>query len=146
MAAYNIDNKSKDVRRAIAKLKQLNAAAETKEKAAFGGMFGKVSMYDNKRGVLVPNANGDNPHVFFDIKQGEQEDLGRIVMHLCRDITPKTAERTSELYARAKRATGPRASRSTTRDDDSGQGFHQPRRHGLQIHLWGAVRRRELPN
>ena len=102
MAAYNIDNKSKDVRRAIAKLKQLNAAAETKEKAAFGGMFGKVSMYDNKRGVLVPNANGDNPHVFFDIKQGEQEDLGRIVMQLYRGITPETAENFRALCAGEK--------------------------------------------
>lgn len=91
MAAYNVDNKNKDVRRAIAKLKDLNAAAKKKEKAAFGGMFGKVSMYDDKKGIVVPNANGDNPHVFFQIKQGE-EDMGRIVMQLYRDITPKTAE------------------------------------------------------
>jgi hypothetical protein len=33
-------------------------------------------MYDDKKGVLMPNANGDNPHVFFQIKQGK-EDLGR---------------------------------------------------------------------
>lgn len=91
MAAYKLDNKNKDVRKAIVKLKELNAAAKKKEKAAFGGMFGKVSMYDDKKGVLVPNANGDNPHVFFDVKQGD-EDLGKIVMQLYRDITPKTAE------------------------------------------------------
>jgi len=54
-------------------------------------MFGKISMYDEKEGVLVPNAKGDNPHVYFDIKQGEEE-LGRIVMQLYADITPKTAE------------------------------------------------------
>ena len=48
-------------------------------------------MYDEKEGVLVPNAKGDNPHVYFDIKQGEEE-LGRIVMQLYADITPKTAE------------------------------------------------------
>ena len=39
----------------------------------------------------VPNAKGDNPHVFFDIQQGE-ESLGRIVMQLYKDITPITAE------------------------------------------------------
>ena len=48
-------------------------------------------MYNDKKGVITPNANGDNPHVFFDMKQGD-EDLGRIVMQLYKDITPKTAE------------------------------------------------------
>jgi len=48
-------------------------------------------MYGEKQGVVVPNANGDNPHVFFSIKHGEK-DLGKIVMQLYKDITPKTAE------------------------------------------------------
>jgi peptidylprolyl isomerase len=90
MAAYKVDPKSKDVRQGIAKLKNEIAAAKKKEKSTFGNMF-KVSLYDDKKGILVPNANGDNPHVFFDIKQGE-EDLGRITMQLYKDITPKTAE------------------------------------------------------
>ena len=42
-------------------------------------------------GPLVPNAKGDNPHVFFDVKQGDEK-LGRVVMQLYADITPKTAE------------------------------------------------------
>lgn len=96
MAAYKVDNKNKDVRKALAKLKEKHAEAKKKEKNAFGGMFGKVSMYDDKKGVLVPNANGDNPHVFFQIKQGD-EDLGRVVMQLYQDITPKTAENFRQL-------------------------------------------------
>jgi len=48
-------------------------------------------MYDDKKGIMVPNANGDNPHVFFDVKQGD-EDLGKVVMQLYMDVTPKTAE------------------------------------------------------
>lgn len=91
MAAYEIDNKNKDVRKALKTLKESFAEAKKKEKAAFGGMFGKVSMYNDKQGVFVLNQNGDNPHVFFDIKQGE-ESLGRIVMQLYKDVTPKTAE------------------------------------------------------
>ena len=91
MAAYGIDSKNKDVRKAIQELKTKNAEAKKKEKAQFGGLFGKVSMYDDKEGVVVPNAKGDNPHVFFDVKQGEEK-LGRIVMQLYADITPKTAE------------------------------------------------------
>jgi len=91
MAAYKTDNTNKDVRKAIAQLKEAQTEAKKKEKAAFGGMFGKVSIYADKKGIIVPNENGDNPHVFFDIKQGD-EDLGRIVMQLYKDITPKTAE------------------------------------------------------
>lgn len=91
MAAYAIDNKNKDVRKAIAKLKESFVEAKKKEKAAFGGIFGKVSMYNDKQGVFVLNEKGDNPHVFFDIKQGE-ESLGRVVMQLYKDVTPKTAD------------------------------------------------------
>lgn len=93
MAAYNIDKTNKDVRKALAKLKEAQAAAKKKEKAAFGGMFasGGVSMYDDKKSILVPNAKGDNPHVYFDMKQGD-EDLGRITMQIYKDVTPKTAE------------------------------------------------------
>ena len=54
-------------------------------------MFGKVDIYKDKQGPLTPNAKGDNPHVFFDIKHGD-EPLGRVVMQLYKDITPKTAE------------------------------------------------------
>ena len=91
MAAYEVDNKNKDVRKALAKLKELFVEAKKKEKATFGGIFAKASIYDDKQGVFVLNQNGDNPHVFFDIKQGEEE-LGRIVMQLYKDVTPKTAE------------------------------------------------------
>jgi peptidylprolyl isomerase len=91
MLAYKIDDKNKDVRKAIANLKALQLEAKQKEKAAFGGMFGKVDMYKEKKGPLVINAKGTNPHVYFDIKHGD-ESLGRIVMQLYADVTPKTAE------------------------------------------------------
>jgi len=94
MDAYKLDNKNKEVRKALAQLKEEVVKAKNKEKAAFGGMFGKVSMYDEKKGppkVMVPNANGDNPHVFFEIKHGD-EILGKVIMQLYADITPKTAE------------------------------------------------------
>jgi peptidylprolyl isomerase len=76
MAAYNLDSSNKDVRRALASLKEANAEAKKKEKAAFGGIFSKVDMYDDKKGLIVPSA--DNPYVFFELKQGD-EDLGRYV-------------------------------------------------------------------
>ena len=91
MAAYEIDNANKDVRKALTALKQAIAESKKKEKAAFGGFLGKVDMYDDKKGPLVPNAKGDNPHVFFEIKHGD-ESLGKVVMQLYKDITPVTAE------------------------------------------------------
>ena len=91
MAAYNLDTANKDVRKALATLKQQLAESKQKEKAAFGGFFGKVDMYTDKKGPLIPNAKGDNPHVFFEVQHGD-EPMGRIVMQLYRDITPKTAE------------------------------------------------------
>jgi peptidylprolyl isomerase len=89
MDAFNIDNTSKDVRKALAQLKEEVQKSKQKEKDAFGGLFNKVDIYNDKQGVIAPSAN--NPHVFFQIKQGD-EDLGRIVMRLYKDITPKTAE------------------------------------------------------
>lgn len=96
MAAYGMDNKNKDVRKAIADLKTRMADAKKKEKATFGGIFGKASLYDEKEGPLIPNAKGTNPHVFFDVVQGDEK-LGRIVMQLYEDITPKTAENFRKL-------------------------------------------------
>ena len=99
MTAYNLDNGNKDVRKALQLWKDVTAENKQKEKDAFGGFFSKVDIYKEKSGPLVPNAKGDNPHVYFDIEQKSTEDgasenvkLGRIVMQLYRDITPKTAE------------------------------------------------------
>merc|ERR1711976_60088 len=73
MICYDADNSNKDVRKALATLKTKAAEAKKKEKATFGGIFGKASLYDEKAGVVVPNAKGDNPHVFFDIKHGDED-------------------------------------------------------------------------
>ena len=89
MEAYKLDPNNKDVRRKIQELKNAQIEAKKKEKAAFGGLFGKVSMYDDKDGILAPSK--ENPYVFFDIEHGEEK-MGRIVMQIYKDITPKTAE------------------------------------------------------
>ena len=105
MAAYNIDKSNKDVRRALAQLKETMTTSKQKEKAAYSGMFNKVSMYNDKQDAIYPNANGDNPHVYFNIKQGDS-DLGRIVMQLYADITPKTAENFKALCTGEKSTEG----------------------------------------
>ena len=63
MEAYNVDSGNKDIRKALAQLKEAMAEAKRKEKAAFGSLF-KQNLYDDKEGPLIPNANGNNPHVF----------------------------------------------------------------------------------
>lgn len=94
MDAYKIDNSNKDVKKAMKQLKEAIVDAKKKEKAAFGGMFGRVGeggFYGDKKGPLLPNAKGDNPHVYFQVRHGD-DDLGKVVMQLYADITPKTAE------------------------------------------------------
>ena len=91
MLAYELDKTNKDVRKALASLKEAIAESKKKEKAAFGGFLGKFDIYDDKKSRIVPNSKGDNPHVFMDIQHGEKP-LGRIVMQIYKDVTPKTAE------------------------------------------------------
>ncbi|KAF4318105.1 hypothetical protein BBO99_00001037 [Phytophthora kernoviae] len=92
VAANKQDPTNREVRREFEVLKKKMKDARQKEKTVFGGLFGKVSMYDDKsavEGELVLDPN--NPKVFFDMKIGE-EDAGKVVMQLYKDICPKTAE------------------------------------------------------
>jgi len=89
MAAFKIDA-NKDVRKALAQLKVAIADGKKKEKAIYGGIFGKVSMYDDKSNILDLNSP-DDPCVFFDVSHGVEE-MGRIVMKLFKSVVPKTAE------------------------------------------------------
>lgn len=91
--ARTLHKENKAVIKACSELKSAITAAKQKEKNMFANIFEKVTMYDDKKTAelnIVPNADGGNPHVFFDIIQGEKK-LGRIVMQLYMDITPKTA-------------------------------------------------------
>lgn len=76
MAAHKLDSTNKEVRKSLAQLKDHVANAKNKEKAAFGGFLGKVGLYDEKKAPAVPNARGDNPHVYFDIQLGDEK-IGR---------------------------------------------------------------------
>ena len=90
--AFALDNNNKDVRKALATLKTKLADAKKKEKASYKGLFGKVSMYDEKKDLnTIINPSANNPKVFFDLLQGDEE-LGRVVMQLYEDVTPRTAE------------------------------------------------------
>jgi peptidylprolyl isomerase len=90
--ALTLDPENKDVKQEMVQVKRALAEAKKKEKAAFGGFFSKVSMYDDKAELpVVPGTSGNNPKVFFDITIGG-EYVGRMVFLLYADVTPKTAE------------------------------------------------------
>ncbi|CEG39850.1 peptidyl-prolyl cis-trans isomerase [Plasmopara halstedii] len=92
LAAGKLDPSNRDVRREIDVLKRKMKETREKEKMVFGGLFGKVSMYEDKSVIEAePSLDPSNPKVFFDIKIGE-EDAGKVVMQLFRDICPKTVE------------------------------------------------------
>lgn len=90
LAAIKLDPENKPCRAELKRVKEAEAAAKAKEKAAFGGMFSKVSMYTDKADNVIVHS-GDNPKVFFDIEVGGLP-KGRIVMELYADTVPKTAE------------------------------------------------------
>jgi len=57
MGAYKAEPNDKAIRKALAELKDRKKKAKAKEKATFGGLFGKVSMYDDQKdvkGVIIP--------------------------------------------------------------------------------------------
>mmetsp|Transcript_17221 Transcript_17221/g.41474 ORF Transcript_17221/g.41474 Transcript_17221/m.41474 type:complete len:469 (-) Transcript_17221:142-1548(-) len=90
--ALENDPNNSDVKKQMQVLRTKMQEAKKKEKAAFGGMFSKTSLYDEKAGPeLLVEPSGDNPKVFFDMSIGG-EPAGRIVMQIFQDICPKTAE------------------------------------------------------
>jgi len=91
MAAFKLDPENKPVKTELAKLKKAIKDAKAKEKATFGGLFNKVSMYDEKPNNIIVHS-GDNPKVFFDVTMGDDDTASRIVMELYADTVPKTAE------------------------------------------------------
>jgi len=91
-AALEVDPSNADIKKQMQVLRTKMQEAKKKEKAAFGGMFSKASLYDEKAGPELPvEPSADNPKVFFDMTIGG-EPAGRIVMQIFQDICPKTAE------------------------------------------------------
>lgn len=89
-AALALDPTNANVKIELAKSRKSIADAKAKSKAAYSGMFSKISVYEDKAVPTMGNS-ADNPKVFFDISIGG-EFKGRILMTLFADVTPKTAE------------------------------------------------------
>ena len=97
LKAAKLEPKNRALRTELAKVKKKIKAEKKKEKATFGNMFSKVSMYDEKPKVEdVPDPVANDAHVgcsrtFFDVAIGD-EPAGRIEFELFNDTVPKTAE------------------------------------------------------
>jgi peptidylprolyl isomerase len=90
--AQDLDPTNKAVKVELTKAKKLIVAAKKKEKAAYGNMFSKISVYNDKEVPVVTQLSSPlNSKVFFDITIGD-EPAGRIVMELYNTVTPKTCE------------------------------------------------------
>jgi cyclophilin family peptidyl-prolyl cis-trans isomerase len=108
----------------LAKAKKIIAAAKKKEKAAYGNMFSKISVYNDKEVPVVTQLSStSNKKVFFDITIGE-EPAGRIVMELYNNVTPRTCENFRAL------CTGEAGNAST----------------GQPLHYKGSLFHRVIPN
>jgi len=89
--ALTIDPTNANVKIELAKAKKSVAAAKAKHKAAYTGMFNKISVYSDKANAVIPGSSKNNPKVFMDIAIGG-EFKGRVLFTLFADTVPKTAE------------------------------------------------------
>eukprot|EP01138_Halocafeteria_seosinensis_P000905 gb/GECG01000928.1/.p1 GENE.gb/GECG01000928.1/~~gb/GECG01000928.1/.p1 ORF type:complete len:481 (+),score=87.17 gb/GECG01000928.1/:1-1443(+) len=76
--------------------KKINAAKK-KEKKAFGNLFGKVSLYEDRSGVI--SHTGPLPRTYFDVRVGQSGETKRISFRLFSDTVPRTAENFRSLCA-----------------------------------------------
>ena len=90
--ALELDADNNAVKAEIVKAKKLIAESRKKEKAVYGNLFAKMSVYDDKAPPLSTLVDSPNdPKVFFDIAIGEEAPQ-RVVFTLYKSVVPKTAE------------------------------------------------------
>lgn len=87
--AVEIDPENKAAKLEIVKSKKIIADAKKKAKAAYGNMFSKMSVYEDKELPIIPGSSPKNPMVYFDVTIGK-EYAGRLIMLLYEDTVPKT--------------------------------------------------------
>ena len=86
-AAIALEPANRELRELYDAVKKAESAAKAKEASLYGGMFSKVSMYDDKPSILVHT--GPLPRTFFDITI-DGEAAGRIEFELFAHKVPKT--------------------------------------------------------
>jgi peptidylprolyl isomerase len=104
LAAAKLQPADKSIRAALEGVKRARAAQKKRDKAAFGGMFSKMSMYDDKKTAsdapadlpMPEEIDEANPQVYFDVVQDNEEggetSVGRVVMELFGGVAPRTVE------------------------------------------------------
>lgn len=61
--ALSLDSENKPVKAEIVKAKKSIADAKKKDKAKYGNMFSKISIYDEKPEIVLPGLSANNPKV-----------------------------------------------------------------------------------
>lgn len=90
--AVKAEPANREFRAKVDECKKLLQEAKQKDKNTYGGMFGKMQMYNEKADIIVIDHKLDGlPKVYMDIKLGEAEPE-RVVFALYSDSVPRTAE------------------------------------------------------
>lgn len=92
-SAARLDPKNVEIRNELKKCKEKLEEVRKKEKSAFGAIFSKVALYDEKAGVRNLERC---PRVFMDIRVGDKP-AKRVVFALYQDTVPKTVENFKSL-------------------------------------------------
>ena len=76
-----LDPSNKAAQSELVKVEKQIAMSDRKAKKSLHSFFSKGSLYNEKPSVPSTDFEGDEPTVYFDLKQGENE-LGRVEMKL----------------------------------------------------------------
>ena len=86
-----VDPETKAARIELARVEKLIVIHDNKAKKSLHSFFTKGGLYDEKPGVVDTAFKEDDPTVYFDLKQGD-EDLGRVEMRLYSHIVVSDSE------------------------------------------------------
>lgn len=90
-AVLKVDPENKAARIELARVEKLIVIHDNKAKKSLHSFFTKGGLYDEKPGVVDTAFKEDDPTVYFDLKQGD-EDLGRVEMRLYSHIVVSDSE------------------------------------------------------
>ena len=90
-AVLKVDPENKAAKIELARVEKLIVIHDNKAKKSLHSFFTKGGLYDEKPGVVDTAFKEDDPTVYFDLKQGD-EDLGRVEVRLYSHIVVSDSE------------------------------------------------------
>lgn len=106
LQAARMEPGNTEIRRQLDLWKKAWLAEKERQKSTFGGLFKKMSLYEEKEGVRAPRDMKQCPRAYLDVKIGSDEEPKRIELALYKDTVPKTVNNFLTLCTGTKDSNG----------------------------------------